>query len=664
MHRNRTNTRAATALLTIVAGTLIPRSTAAAEPAAPPELQTVTLSGAAADRPQTSPFSLLGATWSDPAARLNGGVRVRTRAIATGRWSPWQTLEADSVSPADRRGSTDPLWVGPSNGLEARVVGTHGPLPADLRVDLFNPDAGGAATSPPTTSAPTAPISARAAVTIPVRPVPRMVLRGQWGADESIVRGKPEYTGAVQEFFVHHTATGNNYSCSQSASIIRGIQAYHVRSRGWDDIGYNFLVDKCGTIFEGRGGGVQMPVLGAHTMGFNTDASAVAAIGTYGGSGVSATVRRAIATVAAYKLGAAGNLPSGRVVLTSGGSNRYPAGARVEMWRISGHRDAGRTDCPGDALYRQLPAIRAIAGGAPAGFRLLGMGGTWPYGGMWFTKGTITPRWDTRTASALINRFEIYVDGVLAAAVPGTHRTTTLTVSPGKHAVSVRALHLSGRVAGITTTVYADAVAPVFDKEPDLVLRPGTIGATVPVRLDWKAGDPGGLIYVGLTKPTRTNLLTTTTSRNLAVRAGVPATYAIVAGDRARNTVNASVTRTPVVLSEAASQRTGTWRLLNNPAYLGGTALGASTAGSSASWTFSGSSVALAFSRGSKAGRVRVFVDGQAQGTVDLKATGPLNRQAVWSRWWAGSSEHTVRVEVEGTTGRPGVAIDGLVYLK
>ncbi|MFF5079299.1 peptidoglycan recognition protein [Actinoplanes sp. NPDC000266] len=654
--------RAATALLTIAAGTLIPRGTATADPAAPPQLQTVTLSGSAVSRPQTAPFSLLGVTWSDPAIRMSGAVRVRTRAIDTGHWSNWQTLEADSVSPADRRGSTDPLWVGPSNGLEAQVVGADAPLPADLRVDLLNP---GTAPSPPATeSAPRVAARRGAAVVIPVRPVPRMVTRAQWGANEGIVRGKPEYTGAIQEFFVHHTATGNSYSCSQSASIIRGIQGYHIRSRGWDDIGYNFLVDKCGTIYEGRGGGIQMPVLGAHTMGFNTDASAIAAIGTYGGSGVSATVRRAIATVAAYKLGAAGNLPSGRVVLTSGGSNRYPKGARVEMWRISGHRDAGRTDCPGDALYRQLPAIRAVAGGAPAGFRLLSMGGTWPYGGMWFTKGTITPRWDTRTASALINRFEIYVDGVLAAAVPGTHRTTSLTVAPGKHTVSIRALHLSGRIAGITTSVYADSVAPVFDKEPDLVLRPGAVGATVPVRLDWKATDPGGLIYVGLTRPTRTNLLTTTTSRNFTIRAGAPATYAIVAGDRARNTVNASVTRTPVVLSEAASQRTGTWRLLNNPAYLGGTALGASTAGSSASWTFSGSSAAVVFSRGPKAGKVRIFVDDQAQGTVDLKATGPLNRQAVWSRWWAGSGEHTVRVEVEGTAGRPGVAVDGLAYLK
>ncbi|MEV4349795.1 N-acetylmuramoyl-L-alanine amidase [Actinoplanes sp. NPDC049596] len=629
---------------------------------------------------------MIGVTWADPSARLDGAIRVRTRATATGRWSPWQTLESDGGSPADHRGATDPLWVGPSNGLEARALGDH--LPADLRVDLINPDTqrptpnksdksgpGAAAQSAGASGADARGAQARwvesgrvlagrAAVTLPVRPVPRMVTRAQWGANEAIVRGAPEYTGAIQEFFVHHTATGNSYSCSQSASIIRGIQAYHVRSRGWDDIGYNFLVDKCGTLYEGRGGGVQMPVLGAHTMGFNTDASAIAAIGTYGGAGVSAAVRRAIGTVASYKLGAAGNPPAGRVVLTSGGSNRYPKGAKVEMWRISGHRDAGRTDCPGDGLYRQLPAIRAVAGGAPAGFRLLSMGGTWPYAGMWFTKGTITPRWDTRTASALINRFEVYVDGVLAAAVPGTHRTTSVTVAPGKHTVSIRALHLSGRVAGIATTVMADALAPVFDKEPDLVLRPGTVGATVPVRLDWKATDPGGLIYVGLTRPAVMNLLTTTTSRDFAIKPGQPATYAIVAGDRARNVVNASVTRTPVVLSEAASQRTGTWRLLSNPAYLGGTALGAATAGSSASWTFSGSSAAVAFSRGPKAGKVRIFVDGQAQGTVDLKATGPLNRQTVWSRWWAESGEHTVRVEVEGTEGRPGVAVDGLVYLK
>ena len=99
-------------------------------------------------------------------------------------------------------------------------------------------------------------------------------------------------------------------------------------------------------------------------MGFNANASAIAVIGTHGGIGVSATVRTAIATVAAYKLGTYGNLPNGRVIMTSGGSDRFAKGQRVPFFRIAGHRDAGQTECPGNGLYAQLPSIRAIAGAA------------------------------------------------------------------------------------------------------------------------------------------------------------------------------------------------------------------------------------------------------------------------------------------------------------
>ena len=210
-------------------------------------------------------------------------------------------------------------------------------------------------------------MAARAAGTVPLpaRPVPQMVTRAGWGANEAIVKAAPQYTGPIEIFFVHHTATGNGYSCADSAAIVRGIQAYQVRSKGWNDIGYNFLVDKCGTIFEGRGGGVGRPVLGAHTLGFNTDASAHR--GDRRPTAPSASppvVRTAIATVAAYKLGAYRNAPAGRVVLTSGGSDRYPPGRRATLFRISGHRDTGRTDCPGDALYAQLPAIRRSPGPA------------------------------------------------------------------------------------------------------------------------------------------------------------------------------------------------------------------------------------------------------------------------------------------------------------
>jgi hypothetical protein len=491
-----------------------------------------------------------------------------------------------------------------------------------------------------------------------------MFTRAAWGADESIVKAAPEYTGPVDAFFVHHTATGNGYNCAQSASIVRGIQAYQVRSRGWDDIGYNFLIDRCGRIFEGRGGGVGRSVLGAHTMGFNANASSIAVIGTHGGVGVSATVRTAIATVAAYKLGAYGNLPNSRVIMTSSGSDRFAKGRRVPFFRISGHRDAGQTECPGNALYAQLPSIRAIAGAAPIGLRLLRMSGATRHGSLLFTRGLIRPLWSVGTPSALINRFEVWVDGRLTLAAPGWHRTAALRLAPGGHTVTVRALHLSGRSTTLTSKIVSDANAPVFAAGPEVVLRPGSLDGSVPIRLHWTATDVNGLATVGLVRPTTVNLGTTARSRNGTIQPGVPTTFGLRAVDRAGNSVNASVTRTPVVLSEAVAQRSGTWRTLRDQRYLSGAAFGSTSAGSSATFTFTGRSAALAVGRGALSGRLRIFVDGRDQGVIDLRSAQTIYRQAVWSRYWPAGGQHTVRVQVEGTAGRPGVVLDGLVYLK
>ncbi|MFI6074530.1 peptidoglycan recognition protein [Actinoplanes sp. NPDC051343] len=640
--------------------------------------------GATLPEHTTKPFSLLGVTWTDPAAPVTGTVQIRTRAGATGRWTAWQSLESDGSQPGDARGSTDPLWVGESNGVQARVVGGHA-LPAGLRVDLINPDAAakksslaraatpspapqlGGATSEPQTTAQLARSSTGGArstgrtrtLALPTRPVPRMVTRSGWGANERIVKGAPEYTGPVQVFFVHHTATGNGYSCSQSAAIVRGIQAYQVRSKGWDDIGYNFLVDKCGNVFEGRAGGVGRPVLGAHTLGFNADASAIAVIGTFDNVGVNSAVRTAIATVAAYKLGAYGNNPAGTATLISGGGNLYPKGARATFWRISGHRDAGRTDCPGDTLYSQLPLIRKIAGAAPVGLRFQHMTGAVKRGRLLYTRGAIKPLWNLSTPSALINRFEVLVDGSLVLAEPGGHRTALLHLPPGGHTVTIRAEHLSGRVSAVTAKVVSDATAPVFTSGPEVALRTGALNGTVPVRLGWAASDVNGLSSVRLLRPTAVDLGTVAHSRNGTLRPGVPATFTVAATDRSGNVASGSVTRTPEVVSEAAAERTGTWRTLSNPEYLGGVALGSTAAGATATFAVTGRSAALVFGRGADSGRVRVFVDGVDAGLVDLRSTSTVFRQAVWSRSWADDGSHSVRVELQG----PAV-LDGLVDLK
>jgi hypothetical protein len=688
VHRNRAAGRVLATLATTMAtigGTAVlpggPGGAGAGPAPREPAMQTFPLvanraraAGAVLPARATRPFSLIGVTWADPRTALGGAVTVRTRALGTGRWSPWRVLEADGSGPADVRGSTDPLWVGASDAVEARVAGAA--LPSGLRVDLINPEVP-VRPGPSGSPGPARPAEGRrlagavarrspegATVPLPARPVPRMVTRSGWGADEAIVQGPPEYTGPIQVVFVHHTATGNDYDCRDSARIVRGIQAYQVRTKGWDDIGYNFLVDKCGTVFEGRAGGVGRSVLGAHTLGFNTDASAIAVIGTYNSVGVPAAVRTAIATLAAYKLGAYGNAPNGRVLLTSGGSDRFPAGTRVTLNRIAGHRDTGRTECPGTDLYAQLPAIRAIAGAAPYGLRLLRMDGAARYGRLSFTKGLIRPLWDLATPSALINRFEILVDGRLALAAPGTHRLARLRLAPGGHTVTVRALHLSGRATTITTKMVADRNAPVFASGPEVVLRPGSLNGSVPIRLNWNATDVNGLSGVALVRPTAVNLGTAAHSRDGTLLPARPATFTVRAVDRAGNAVNASVTRTPVVLSEAAAVRTGSWRTLRNRAYLGGVALGSTRGGSAATWTFTGRSASLAVGRGAASGRVRIFADGQDQGYVDLRSARTGYRQAVWSRSWSRSGRHTVRVQVEGTAGRPGAVLDGLVYLR
>ncbi|QNP72333.1 N-acetylmuramoyl-L-alanine amidase [Streptomyces roseirectus] len=329
-------------------------------------------------RRDVRPFSLLGVVWDDPAAHLDAAVQARTRAAGTDTWSDWQDLEthaddhgADPGTPehdtARLHGGTAPLWVGDSDGVEVRIQpGTA--VPAGLRAELVDPG---------TTDAPVVgPPRARARLNAPAAgtvvpelartlphggPRPRIVTRKGWGADEKLREKKFSYTKSVKAAFVHHTATGNRYRCSQAASVIRGIYRYHVKSMGWKDIGYNFLVDKCGNIYEGRAGGVTRPVLGAHTLGFNGNSVGIAVIGTYGAARPAAAAVKAVARLSAWKLGIYGVNPRGTTYLKSAGGNLYRKGKNVRLNVISGHRDGFATDCPGRQLYGKLGAARSSA---------------------------------------------------------------------------------------------------------------------------------------------------------------------------------------------------------------------------------------------------------------------------------------------------------------
>ncbi|MEU9730434.1 peptidoglycan recognition protein [Streptomyces sp. NPDC048002] len=196
-----------------------------------------------------------------------------------------------------------------------------------------------------------------------IGPRPKIVTRKGWGANESWREKAFVYTKKVKAAFVHHTASGNGYKCSQAPSVIRGIYRYHVVSMGWRDIGYNFVVDKCGNIYEGRAGGVAKAVLGAHTLGFNSDSMGIALLGSHATAKPSAASVTAVARLTAWKLGLFGANPKGKTYLKSGGGNLYAKGKNVRLNVISGHRDGFATECPGAQLYKKLGTARSKAAG-------------------------------------------------------------------------------------------------------------------------------------------------------------------------------------------------------------------------------------------------------------------------------------------------------------
>lgn len=374
-------------VFTMVAGTASvgpatpDRAAAAAEVA--PRVEQIPLSGAdlrpaprtAGGDPETAPdligperevapFSLVALTW--PAGATLPEVSVRTR--GEGRWRAWTPLHADSDGPdaaeseaSDRatdgqRESTVALWAGPSDAVQVRAAGTRGntapALPADLRLVLVDPGS--------------APVDAGAGFAQAAKAsAPKINSRAAWGANERL-REQPVYTGHVRAAFVHHTGETNAYERGDVPRIIRAIYVFHTQVRGWSDIGYNFLVDHWGRVWEGRAGGVRLPVQGAHTGGFNVDSFGVAAMGHFGKRRPSVAMLESIARTIAWKfdLGWDDLDPHAttRLVSNGGGTSRYPAGKEVAMRRISGHRDASRTTCPGEFLYASLPSLRTRVG--------------------------------------------------------------------------------------------------------------------------------------------------------------------------------------------------------------------------------------------------------------------------------------------------------------
>ncbi len=301
-------------------------------------------------------------------------VRVRTAESLDGDWSDWRTAvrtidEAPDLG-SDERTDVTPrslLWVGEARALQVAVANAGlgdvrilaidslglGPLASVTRRALGVASAG--------LAAPGAMPAAHAAG------MPSIITRDRWGAARG---GSPSYANSARYALVHHTVTSNRYSAGDAPGIVRSIQHYHMRGQGWKDIGYNFLVDRHGQIFEGRAGGMNRPVVGAHAAGFNAGSIGVALIGDHRNGGLTEAAVNALRDLLAWLCTTHGIDPQATSVETSSGSSRYPRGAHARFDCLSGHRDASQTSCPGNVSYHTLPdlrgAVAALLGGATA----------------------------------------------------------------------------------------------------------------------------------------------------------------------------------------------------------------------------------------------------------------------------------------------------------
>ncbi|MDX6360724.1 MAG: hypothetical protein QOH37_3778 [Nocardioidaceae bacterium] len=324
-------------------------------------------------------FGEVGVTWAHGVSIPQTGIRFAARTRSHGAWSTWTDIPYDpehGPDPSSREGrharpGTDPVLVGKVGKVQVKAI-TGEALPADMKLAVIAPgharhttteraaidtsrmDGGtgqdsvyrAADPQPVTGSNDTASLAAAV-----FTPQPVIYSRAQWGADESI-RGKSSlHYGDVHAGFVHHTVNANDYTRSEVPALMRSIYAYHVQSRGWSDIGYNYLIDRFGRIWEGRYGGVDRAVVGAHTLGFNDDSFAASAIGNYQITQPSEAMIQAYATLFAWKLSLHG--------VTASSTHQYVTSRYFQA--INGHRDAAATLCPGQYLYDRIPDIRQMA---------------------------------------------------------------------------------------------------------------------------------------------------------------------------------------------------------------------------------------------------------------------------------------------------------------
>ncbi|WP_245802993.1 N-acetylmuramoyl-L-alanine amidase [Corynebacterium phocae] len=285
------------------------------------------------------PFNLLALAWEGD-RDTTAFVRAKQE---DGSWSDWYDMELIS-SPGSKKNGTEPAFLGDTTDVEVKATGDvdgisavfiDGNIQAGI-AQMANLDSAG---------------------------MPLVVSRAGWGADESLRCLDPYYDARNQAVTLHHTAGKTNYTRAEAAAQVRGVYHYHAQTLGWCDIGYNVLVDRFGTLYEGRYGGLDRAVQGAHVGGFNTNNWSVSMLGDYSANEPSQAMLKSAAEIAGWKAARSGFDPAGQTSLRSGGfrGSRFPAGTTYNGPSFLGHRDLHFTECPGENTVPYWPQLRADA---------------------------------------------------------------------------------------------------------------------------------------------------------------------------------------------------------------------------------------------------------------------------------------------------------------
>jgi N-acetylmuramoyl-L-alanine amidase-like protein/fibronectin type III domain protein len=300
---------------------------------------------------------------------------------------------------------------------------------------------------------------------------PSIVSRGGWGADPAYMTWAPQFY-TTKKLIVHHTATTDNYTDQAGAeSQIRSIYYYHSVTQDWGDIGYNFLIDKFGTIYEGRYsrdyGGANPTgddasgkgVTGAHVSGWNSGTVGVALLGTLTTHDATPAARDALTRLLAWEASRNGIDPQATEAFVNPVS-----GATITTPNIAGHRDYAATACPGDTFYPTLPALRRdvaalIAGNTPEPDTtppsqptdLAAVAG----------RNQVTLTWNAPAETNDVNNYQVWRSRSATTGFTqvGTPTNTTFTVGSLSRRTTyyfrVRAVDTSGNIGPFSTTVSA-----------------------------------------------------------------------------------------------------------------------------------------------------------------------------------------------------------------